>query len=97
MDRWWREGFAWWRVARWFRGGELVGGETPWCRVDRNSLVIMLVPTIQVELWSNRKHWTSRQVPLTETISRLQVSSQEGVLVQKLPIFPRRLQNILEC
>ena len=29
---WWRDGFL---VARWFLGGELVGGETPWWRDDR--------------------------------------------------------------
>ena len=27
-----------WLVARSFRGGELVDGETPWWRGDRNSL-----------------------------------------------------------
>ena len=29
---WWRDGFL---VARWFLGGELVGGETSWWRDDR--------------------------------------------------------------
>ena len=28
-----------WLVARSFRGGELVGGETPWWRGDRSSFV----------------------------------------------------------
>ena len=37
-----------WLVARWFLGGELVGGEIPWWRGDRIPIVVILMPSMAV-------------------------------------------------